>query len=109
MEVMKNKQEQQQKMQQTRNVIHTELCSKGEREKNEKEHTHDYVVHLEKGYIHGREKQKAFIMVAVYKWKLIHFKIQGILALYRQRTKQKKKIQNNLPYGFRSQPNNSPP
>ena len=58
-------------MQQTRNVIHTELCSKGEKEKNEKEHTQDYVVHLEKGYIHGREKQKAFIMVAIYKWKLI--------------------------------------
>ena len=71
MEVMKNKQEQQQKMQQTTNVIHTELCSKGEREKNEKEHTQDYMVHLEKGYIHGREKQKAFIIVAVYKWKLI--------------------------------------
>ena len=71
MEVMKNKQEKQQKMQQTRNVIHTELCSRIERERDEKERTQNYVVHLEKGYIHGREKQKTFTMVAVYKWKLI--------------------------------------
>ena len=56
MEVMKNKPEQQQ----TRNVIHTELCSRIERERDEKERTQNYVVHLEKGYIHGRENKKLF-------------------------------------------------
>ena len=67
-------------MQQNKIIIHTN-CNRIERERDEKEHTQDYVVHLEKGYIHGREKQKAFIMVSVYNWKLILFKIQRILAL----------------------------
>ena len=49
------------------------------------------MVHLFKATSTVGENRKLFIMVTVYKWKLILSKIQGMLALYRQRTKTEKK------------------
>ena len=90
MEVKKNKQEQQQQMQQ-KTMSYTEFCSKV-KERKMRNNTQIYVVHPWVR-LHPREgNRKPFITDAIYKWKLV--KIQGILTLYKQRTKQKNNIIN---------------
>ena len=67
-------------MQQTRNVIHTELCNKGEREEK-RERIHTDLRGSPWSRLHPPEgKQRAFlIMVVVYKWKLIFEKYRASL------------------------------
>ena len=62
MKVMKNKQESNRpEMSYTQN-----FAAKVKEKKREKEHTQNYVVHLDQGYIHGRENKKFFLLWLQY-------------------------------------------
>ena len=87
---MKNKQEQQQEMQQNRNVIHTELCNKVKEKKREKEHTDLRDSPLIKATSTGGKTESFLLQMQYTSGSLYSEKIQGILTLYKQRTKQKK-------------------